>query len=132
VAMCALIIDARKFDAVALPPEALLQRTYIHATLSSDAHASAHAPARKKLSLPCLSITPPPRFICSGTSLPVLCAASTSSSHRASVMIGVSCLHRPACAGSLQKYGWTGQETGSGFINRPPATLGVFASSDRF
>jgi hypothetical protein len=27
VAMCALIIDARKFDAVALPPEALLQRT---------------------------------------------------------------------------------------------------------
>jgi hypothetical protein len=30
------------------------------------------------------------------------------------------------------KYGWIGQQSGSGFINRPPATLGVFASLDRF
>jgi hypothetical protein len=29
-------------------------------------------------------------------------------------------------------YGWIGQQPGSGFINRPPATLGVFASLDRF
>jgi hypothetical protein len=29
-------------------------------------------------------------------------------------------------------YGWTGQETGSGFINIARPTLGVFASLDRF
>jgi hypothetical protein len=29
-------------------------------------------------------------------------------------------------------YGWTGQESSSGFCDRPPATLGVFASLDRF
>jgi hypothetical protein len=29
-------------------------------------------------------------------------------------------------------YGWIGQQSGSGFCDRPPATLGVFASLDRF
>jgi hypothetical protein len=29
-------------------------------------------------------------------------------------------------------YGWTGQQSSSGFCDRPPATLGVFASLDRF
>jgi hypothetical protein len=29
-------------------------------------------------------------------------------------------------------YGWTGQQSGSGFINLTPATPGVFASLDRF
>jgi hypothetical protein len=29
-------------------------------------------------------------------------------------------------------YGWTGQQPSSGFFDRPPATLGVFASLDRF
>jgi hypothetical protein len=29
-------------------------------------------------------------------------------------------------------YGWTGQQSSSGFFDRPPATLGVFASLDRF
>jgi hypothetical protein len=28
-------------------------------------------------------------------------------------------------------YGWIGQQSGSGFSDRPPAALGVFASSDR-
>jgi hypothetical protein len=28
-------------------------------------------------------------------------------------------------------YGWIGQESGSGFSDRPPATMGVFASLDR-
>jgi hypothetical protein len=30
------------------------------------------------------------------------------------------------------EYGWTGQRSGSGLSDRPPATLGVFASLDRF
>jgi hypothetical protein len=29
-------------------------------------------------------------------------------------------------------YGWTGQRSSSGFFDLPPATLGVFASLDRF
>jgi hypothetical protein len=36
-------------------------------------------------------------------------------------------------ASSEQKqYGWTGQQSSSGFFDRPPATPGVFASLDRF
>jgi hypothetical protein len=30
------------------------------------------------------------------------------------------------------QYGWIGQQPSSGFCDRPPATLGVFASLDRF
>jgi hypothetical protein len=33
---------------------------------------------------------------------------------------------------SVTHYGWTGQQSSSGFCDRPPATLGVFASLDRF
>jgi hypothetical protein len=29
-------------------------------------------------------------------------------------------------------YGWTGRKSSSGFSDRPPAALGVFASLDRF
>jgi hypothetical protein len=40
-----------------------------------------------------------------------------------------------ACARPRRKkggdYGWTGQQPSSGFFDRPPATLGVFASLDR-
>jgi hypothetical protein len=32
---------------------------------------------------------------------------------------------------AIGPYGWTGQQPGSGFFDRPPAALGVFASSDR-
>ena len=30
------------------------------------------------------------------------------------------------------EYGWTGQQPSSGFFDQTPATLGVFASLDRF
>jgi hypothetical protein len=32
----------------------------------------------------------------------------------------------------LRVYGWTGQQSSSGFCDLTPATLGVFASLDRF
>jgi hypothetical protein len=37
-----------------------------------------------------------------------------------------------ASACGYRNYGWTGQQSGSGFINLTPATLGVIASLDRF
>jgi hypothetical protein len=35
-------------------------------------------------------------------------------------------------SGGKKKYGWIGQEPSSGFSDQTPATLGVFASLDRF
>jgi hypothetical protein len=32
----------------------------------------------------------------------------------------------------IYEYGWTGQRSSSGFFDLTPATLGVFASLDRF
>jgi hypothetical protein len=43
-----------------------------------------------------------------------------------------SCLWLCRCGLAIAQYGWTGQQSGSGFCDRHPATLGVFASLDRF
>jgi hypothetical protein len=57
-----------------------------------------------------------------------------SRSTRGELGLLIFLLHQPGEHMCLRriKYGWTGRQSSSGFFDRPPATLGVFASSDRF
>jgi hypothetical protein len=74
------------------------------------------------------------------------CLMSNGGGPRSSELIASTAHHRkdltravvksgipaPAARLPLFEYGWTGQRSGSGLSDRPPAALGVFASLDRF
>jgi hypothetical protein len=67
---------------------------------------------------------------CGGALWPNLCAISCSPSHALRCQ-RLSCV-RAEQKGAVAKYGWIGQQPSSGFCDLTPATLGVFASLDRF